>query len=308
MSNTYWLAGFVILLALGGAYLVWREQTPPSVPPPPVTLPTASTPPPTLTYYCTGDKTIRATFTNRPAEGGAGAVELILSDKRTFNLPQAVSGSGIRYEDTKTRYGTDVALIGKGDNAFLTENGHITYEDCIAAIVEESDAPGYATYTDVGKTFMFAFPTNVSVAGSAVGYSQDWSAQATASGLVLAKLVVPSSYQPGTNFNEAKFMVGVSTDPAAMASCLTGPQGAKAVATKVGDATAAKLTFSDAAAGNRYDTTSYRALHNGQCYAIEYTIHYGNIDNYQKGSVKEFDEASLTAALDEVAHSFQFLK
>ena len=300
MKHLYWIVPLAVLAAVGGYLLL--EGRPPEPPPEPTpALPTAPTPPPAATYYCTGARTMRATFPE-------GSVELALSDGRTFTLPQVMAGSGMRYEDPKTRYGTAVAFIGKGDNAYVTENTKTTYADCTAAIVVDSDAPGYALYTDQGKSFTFAFPTDFEVEGSGIGLAPDWSAEASTSGLVFARLAVPASIQPGTNFADATFTVGASADPAAVSACLAGPQGAKALATKLGEEPATKLTFSGAAAGNRYDTTSYRVVRHGQCYAIEYTIHYGAIENYPKGSVKELDEAALTASLDEVAHSFQFLK
>lgn len=300
MKYAYMTLALVVLLAIGGYVLFYGEKPVPPPPPTP-TLPTAVTPPPAATYYCSDDRTMQAVFKS-------DSVELILSDTRTFTLPQTPAGSGMRYEDTRTAYGTIVVFVGKGDNAYLTENGKTTYEDCIAARVVDSDAPGYATYTDASLTFTFAFPTNFRVAGSAIGLSQDWAAEASVMGTRLARLVVPASNQPGTNFSDASFTVGASADPAAIANCLGGPSDATAAPTKLGNVSVTKLTFSDAAAGNRYDTTSYRALHNSQCYAIEYTINYGNIENYPKGSVTEFDEAALTSSLDEVARSFQFLK
>ena len=49
-------------------------------------------------------------------------------------------------------------------------------------------------------------------------------------------------------------------------------------------------------------------MRNSQCYAIEYTIHYANFENFPKGAVKQFDEASLKATLDGIARSFTFLQ
>lgn len=305
-ANLLWLIGLVAAVAVLGWFAVWYKQAPAPAAPAQPTLPGAPTPTPALTYYCADHKTMQVAFTTDPATGG-GRAALTLSDGRTFALPQAMSGSGMRYEATSTRYGTDVAFIGKGDDAFLTEDGTVTYGNCTAATVTASDAPGYALYTDEGKTFSFAFPLNVQVAGNAIGFSPDWSALATSSGLALARLTVPKSYAPGTNFNDASFTVGASADPEALAACATA-QGATATPAKIGDMQVTELTAHDAAAGNRYDTTSYRVVHNGECYAIEYTIHYGAIENYPKGSVKAFDEAAVAAALDEVAKSFIFLK
>lgn len=254
------------------------------------------------TFYCDNTQTIQATF-------ATSSVALMLSDGRMFSLPQAVSASGARYEATTTA-GVDTVFWNEGDDAFLTEGAKTTYQDCTAAKVAASDAPGYETYTSQEGTFSFAFPTDFSVAGSAVGYGPNWSAPATTSGMVLAKIVVPQSYEAGTNFGDAWFTVGTSADPSAVATCLdtlAGPQSTSTVVT-IGDTKFTELAFSGAGAGNRYDTTSYRAVKSGQCYAIEYTVHYGVFENYPKGAVKEFDEAKVTAALDEVARSFRFLQ
>src|SRR3989344_4913625 len=72
-------------------------------------------------FKCAGGKTITAVFTRDIAA-------LTLSDGRQLTLRQAVSGSGIRYlNNTET-----IEFSGKGDDAFLTENGKTTYADCKA--------------------------------------------------------------------------------------------------------------------------------------------------------------------------------
>jgi hypothetical protein len=135
---------------------------------------------------------------------------------------------------------------------------------------------------------------------------------ATTSGMVLAMINVPQSYEAGTNFADAKFTVGTSADPSALATCLTynptgGPKTLSATST-VNGTTYTVFQSSDAGAGNFYDTTSYRTVRGSQCYAIEYTIHYGNFQNYPKGSVKQFDETALKSQLDAIAQSFMFLQ
>ncbi len=127
--------------------------------------------------------------------------------------------------------------------------------------------------------------------------------------MVLAKIDVPKDFEPGTNFVDAWFTVGTSADPAAVAACLMNLAGNQSTATPVvlGGTPFTELQFSGAAADNRYDTTSYRTVRDNQCYAVEYTIHYGAFENYPAGAVKEFDEAKVQNALDEVARSFRFL-
>ncbi len=64
----------------------------------------------------------------------------------------------------------------------------------------------------------------------------------------------------------------------------------------------------DAGAGNRYETTSYRTVQHGQCYAIEYTIHYAVLENFDPSSgVTGFDQKKVHDALDGIVQSLQFL-
>ena len=73
-------------------------------------------------FKCDGDKSIKAVF--YPEK-----VALTLSDGRTAELPQTVSGSGARYADA------DEAMVfwNKGDTAFITEGGDDkqTYSGCV---------------------------------------------------------------------------------------------------------------------------------------------------------------------------------
>jgi membrane-bound inhibitor of C-type lysozyme len=254
-----------------------------------------------VTFYCPDNAVLTTTFKD-------DSMTLTLPDARSFTLLHTMAGSGTRYEATTTD-GTDIVFWSEGDNAFVTENDKSTYTNCTAATVTDSDAPGYATYPNRGKTFRFAFPTNFAVSGSAPGYTPDWSASATASGKVLARIEVPQSYLLGTNFGDAHFTVGTSADPSAVATCTANPSPTASPSTTatINGIEYQKFVWSDAAAGNRYDTTSYRVVRNDLCYAIEYTVHYGNIQNYPAGAVKEFDEKQVQSALDEIAQSFTFL-
>lgn len=295
MDSRKALAAILLLaLVVVGVYLLTRGKAAA-----PAVTTTASSTPSTATFYCDSGKTMQATF-------ATSTLALGLSDGRSLTLPQVMSGSGIRYEATTT--GTDIAFVSEGASAFLTEGKATTYENCTAATVVDSDAPGYELYTDQAKSFSFAFPSNFSVAGSPPGYAPGWSAPADTNGMILAKITVPQSFEPGTNFGDATFTVGTSADPAAVASCLKTLAGGTASTTAMlGNVSFTKLLFGGAGAGQRYDTTSYRIVQGNQCYAVEYTIHYAVLENFPKGKVTAFDEAKITAALDEVANSFHFL-
>ena len=220
-------------------------------------------------------------------------------------MPQAISGSGIRYELGSTTF------IGEGDKGFLTEGTTTTYTNCIAGNVQTNGSVN--TYTDMGKTFSFSYPNQFTLSGGDIGYSQDWSYENNNAdlGMLFTKVIIPRSFLSGkTNFGEAKFTVGTSADPDAVKNCLINSYGEMGTTTEVtiNNQKFTKINFTDAGAGNLYDTTSYRTILNGQCYAIEYIIHSSNIYNYSPDQgVKEFDKAKVTAQLESMVQSFSFL-
>ena len=113
-----------------------------------------------------------------------------------------------------------------------------------------------------------------------------------------------------TNLIEAYFLFGSSTDAQIVATC-TEPASLAGPETVVGEVTIGGVSFtrsegSGVGAGNIYEQTYYRAAHNGTCYEITYFIHYGNIGNYNPGTVKEFDRAALVQKFDQILFTLGF--
>lgn len=294
MKTTYISIGIIILLLIAaGAYAFFHIEGLKHM-----AVPATGN---VVQYSCT-QGTIAATFTE-------GQVALVLSDGRQFMLPQAPSGSGIRYEKD------GVVLVGKGNDAFLTENGTTTYANCVAAAsntggMSGDTNAGMKTFTDASKTFRFSYPTMFSVTGGGIGYTNGWSDGSTETGLVLAQVVIPGSFQPKTNLSEARFSVGTSAAAGAVKNCFVNTNGNVNGKTEVtiNGTKYTKLTYGDAGAGNFYDTTSYRTVRNDQCYAIEYTIHSTNVGNYSPDQgITEFDKAKVQSLLEGMAQSFAFL-
>jgi membrane-bound inhibitor of C-type lysozyme len=251
-----------------------------------------------VSFACSAGKTIEADF-------ASNQVTLSLSDGRSFTLPQVMSGSGIRYKNASDT----IEFDSEGSNAMLTEATSTTYNNCIAASVG-SAGNGTDSFTDQSKTFSFNYPSSFVLSGGETGYTQDWSQEATTSGLVLAVVSTPDNYQPKTNFGDAKFTVGTSADPQAVSSCTTTTYGSMGSSTQViiNSVPYTKITFSDAGAGNLYQTTSYRTVRNSQCYAVEYTIHSSNIGNYSPDQgITPFDQTSIQNSLESIVQSFKFL-
>ncbi len=245
-----------------------------------------------VTYYCKEGVII--------ASYGKSSVRLALKDGRAVTLPQTMSGSGIRYELGPITFGS------KGDNASLTENNIDTYTNCVAGT--ETTSGDINTYIDYSKTFSFSYPNQLTLSGGDIGYSPDWRENATSLGFLLAVVNVPKSFLPNTNFGEAKFTIGTSVSPEAIKNCLVADNGGVNHGTIIiGSNEVTKVTSTDVGAGQHYDTTSYRTIYNNQCYAIEYTIHSSNIDNYPPDQgIKEFDKSKIDGIFEDMVQSFKF--
>jgi hypothetical protein len=111
----------------------------------------------------------------------------------------------------------------------------------------------------------------------------------------------------GTNLGDASVSVGVSEDATIVAACSAAKaaQGEKPAGTvTLGSVKFARFTFEDAAMGNRYASTLYRAVDGGACYEIAEFVHWAAIENFPAGAVKEFDRAKVDAELRAITRSF----
>ena len=165
-------------------------------------------------------------------------------------------------------------------------------------------------FTDSTQTVAFDYHPFFKIIDGDKTATLGWILNAKQKGLLLSSVLVPRTYMPGTNFSDARLTVGRSSDPNAIRNCstdLTGDEG-QAEAATLGGYPFKKFMFAEGAAGNFYDTTSYRGIVDGDCYGVEYTIHSTNIENYPKEQgIKEFDKAKIQNELDKVLTSIQFL-
>jgi membrane-bound inhibitor of C-type lysozyme len=248
-----------------------------------------------ITYYCK-ECIIKAVY-------GKNDITLSFDNEKVLLLPQTISGSGIRYELGTTTF------VSKGEYAFLTEGDKQTYTNCVGG--NQSSDKYINTYSDISKTFSFSYPNQLILSGGDVGYSQNWAVGSDKLGLLLTVVNIPKSFMPAkTNFSEAKFTVGTSVDPDAIKNCLIYNFGGVGTTSDVivNNRKFTKMNFIDVGAGNYYDTTSYRTVYNGQCYAIEYTIHSSSINNYSPDQgIKAFDKTKIIHVLDGIIGSFKFL-
>jgi hypothetical protein len=204
-----------------------------------------------------------------------------------------------------TKYGETVSFLQQSQIATTTAPTSDYYND---PAEWQSDANNTAGEFSIAYPIDFDTQDNYPATPSA-----DWRLDANgASGVKYFILTVPRAFEPQTNFVDATLTVGASKDATAVVQCLTPDQGGgPAMATSSETIDGVSFTifhFTGAGAGNYYKTTSYRTLHAGACYAVEYTVHSGQIANYPASyGLKPFDEGKINSLIQTIVGTFKFL-
>jgi hypothetical protein len=219
-------------------------------------------------------------------------------------LPFAGFWYGIKYGEVK-QYSVDSLLFSKNSSSSSAASAGIdSYYKDVAAWQTDQNNSGWS----------IAYPIDFDITDNYVSTPTDnWREGAAGGpGVQPFVLTIPRVFEPQTNFADAKLTVGMSSDATAVAQCLeiepTGPPDQLPTSTATINGTVFTIFhLNDAGAGNFYETTSYRTLRAGQCWAIEYTIHSGNIGNYPlEYGLKPFNEAMLHDVLDRIVGTFKF--
>ncbi len=131
------------------------------------------------------------------------------------------------------------------------------------------------------------------------------------SGVKLLSITVPKLFEPMSNFLDATLTVGESDDPTAVTQCLEyqlPDQYRSSISNETINGVPYRISKdSGAAAGNRYDTTTYATVHNGQCVVLEYVIHSTYLENYPASfGLHEFDENRVRGLLDRIVRTASF--
>ena len=192
----------------------------------------------------------------------------------------------------------------------MTVTTTVTVVDPTQATYYQNVATWQTDSSDIGKFSIAApidFPTDTSYVAT---QSTDWRVGANQDKGVLAlTLTMPKSIEPQTNLDDVKLTVGYSANKTAVADCLTPdePNMGTTSTMMLDGMPFTVFTSSGAGAGNLYETTSYRGVRAGQCYAIEYTIHSSQIGNYPpEYGLTQFNKPALTAILDRIVGTFTF--
>lgn len=238
-------------------------------------------------FACNLGKTIDSYFY-------ADRVQLMLSDGRSLSLPQALSASGARYADADE----SIVFWNKGNTAFLTEGEPPvdTYSGCIVVSADVPD-PYWLTFASSGFGFTLRYPPGYAVNGGYVfegfGSGHD---------IAGVSFTIPAAMTTGTNL-AADTRLSVETLPDASSCIATAfiPGPAEGPMTVVENGTTySRATSSEAGAGNIFETTVYALSGTSPCLAVRYFIHSANIQNFDPGTVTEFDRDALIAAFDAI--------
>ncbi len=194
---------------------------------------------------------------------------------------------------------TDTTNVGDDTDNDGTNNGNNNGTDGTVSTVP------MRTYTDPSNRFSFLYPTTTSVQ---TGTDQPWSYSSTMQGTEWARVEIPGSMQPGTNFASSRFTVGSSKADEVLFNCLIANNGeTSGGVVTINNEVYNVFMLGDAGAGNYYETTSYRTIRGDECIAVEYTIHSTSLGAYDPGTVKAFDKAKATAMFEKMARSFKLL-
>jgi hypothetical protein len=214
-------------------------------------------------------------------------------------------------------YGTQYGeIVGAADQAPMLSLATTTATQASATGLPAYYSDVAEWQTDSNNTsggFTIAYPIDFSTEdNSSVAPSTDWRQNAgNAPGLEYFSLTVPKAFEAQTNFSDATLTVGASGSQSAIAQCMAADQsGGPATATSsvtINNIPFTIFQFSDAGAGNIYQTTSYRTLHAGKCYAVEYTVHSAQIGNYPSSyDLQPFDQSKIDSLMQNIIGTFKF--
>ena len=208
--------------------------------------------------------------------------------------------------DTFVR-GYGIATTDEDGKSIFQDLDAITYDPSSTFVKNQNCLE---EFTEIDGKFVFDYNPFYKAYQSNNTLSTEWKLNAKQKGVLLARISIPNSYMSNTNFSSAYLTIGASTDPKEINACTiaTSNDEVKGDNKTINGYPFFKFVSSDAGAGNFYETTSYRGLLDGDCYAIEYTIHSTNINNYSVDqNIVEFDKAKIQNEFEKIIASFEFL-
>ncbi len=258
-----------------------------------------------LAFVCDENKTIQATLyagtiTPPKNEGDmphlTGKAHIELSDGRKLDLMQTISADGVRYANKDESF----VFWGKGNGALVLENNQEkNYRGCVSVKDQEGDLSH--VYHAPNGTFSLRTPDGF-VADESYAYTN----KGPGKEIKGVKYTVPTDYVTGTNLASDSY-ISVEQLPnqteCLATTFLSESNGVSSQTITQHDTTYSFASSTGAGAGNRYEERVYAIPGTNPCVAVRYFIHYGVIENYPTGTVKEFDEKKVLSTFDAIRNS-----
>jgi len=181
-----------------------------------------------------------------------------------------------------------VFFSGKAE-APLQENN-----DTSAEVQEDTER-----YTSPDNSFSLALPKTASYV-----IDEDFKNQQSPTLITTGvKFTIPEAHASGTNLSPDTYLSVETLESGACnaSSFLDGDHKAMPIVDNNVRYTFA--TSSNAGAGNRYDESVFALEGTDPCIAVRYVIHYSVLENYEEGTVTQFDAEALFKEFDAIRHS-----
>jgi membrane-bound inhibitor of C-type lysozyme len=281
-----------VLLALGAALFFYLKKAEPIEEPIKVS------------YLCNNEKTIEAVFyKGEPVAILAGempiptgSVDLILSDGRQMSLKRTISASGVRYADENESF----IFWSKGNGALVLEdNTEKSYIGCVVLGPNPGNLPN--AYVNSSLGFSVRYP---------VGYvlNKEYKYQGLGPGKDIygVKFTIPASLAEGKNLSSFDTGVSIEVIPA-VSDCQAQLFLSQQIdSQRIADHTNVEYfvaSVNEGAAGNRYEEKVWALVGSNPCVAVRYLVHSTNLENYDPGTIEQFDPRKFLENFDLIRQS-----
>ncbi len=170
---------------------------------------------------------------------------------------------------------------------------------------------GVAHYKSNKYSFRFSFPESLlasSTFNSTYVAGEGWNLYTNSSNMESGEKAV-SFVKTGSNeIFDAELRIGVSDNPKDVLHCTKPPAGTTGEQVKLNGNDATKFTVKDGATMHSLEATSYRIVHNDECYAIDEILMSGNPNAYTPPRSLPFTKEEATTDLNVILSTFTFSK
>jgi hypothetical protein len=188
----------------------------------------------------------------------------------------------------------------KGNGALVLENNEEkSYIGCVQVAKDPGNLP--QVYSSGAQGLSVRYP-----AGYSVDENYNYQELGPGKNIVGTKFTIDPALAEGTNLSDDSYL---SVEEIGQAGTCSADKfvdlgvGGAATSLTDGDTEYSFASTTGAGAGNRYEEWVYALPGTNPCVAVRYFVHYGVLQNYPEGAVREFDHQALVAQFDAIRHT-----